>query len=102
MIRNLLKSTRVRFVASVVIIAALIWLVVGGIDGAIHLYRLRTGVSAMEAELVRVNATVDSLQGEIRRLKSDTTHIERIARERLGMAGKNELIYKFVKEKQGR
>lgn len=39
---------------------------------------------------------IDSLQHEIERLTKDTTYIERVAREKLGMARQNEHIFKFT------
>jgi cell division protein FtsB len=36
---------------------------------------------------------------EIKKLKTDTAYIEKIAREKLGMAGKTEKVYKFIEEK---
>jgi cell division protein FtsB len=44
--------------------------------------------------------TVDSLRLEIKRLTSDTACIERIAREKLGMARQNEKVYKFIEKRK--
>jgi cell division protein FtsL len=41
---------------------------------------------------------IDSLKAENARLKTDTAYIEKIAREKLGMAGKSEKVYKFIKD----
>jgi len=50
------------------------------------------------AEIRNQRHTIDSLKLEITKLTSDTGYIERIAREKLGMAKKNEKVYKFVEK----
>ena len=54
----------------------------------------------MEQEIKELNDTVDSLKETIEKLKNDTAYIERIAREKLGMAKKGEKVYKFVEEEK--
>ena len=70
-----------------------------GRDNVISLYTLHRDVSHMEQNILAANASIDSLKHEIQQLKSDTAYIEQIARERLGMAKKNEKIYKFMSSK---
>jgi len=41
---------------------------------------------------------MDSLSVQNQRLKSDTAYMEKIAREKLGMARKDEKVYKFIEE----
>lgn len=67
----------------------------------------RQGTYYQHRELVRRNAeltahrrTVDSLNDIIGKLTNDTAYIERIARERLGMARKNEKVYKFIRKRK--
>lgn len=49
----------------------------------------------MKHEIEELNASIDSLKNTIEMLRNDTAYIERIAREKLGMAGKDEKVYKF-------
>lgn len=65
------------------------------------------GVYYQHRELVRRNAeiiahrrTIDSLNDVIDKLTGDTAYIERIAREKLGMARKNEKVYKFIEKRK--
>lgn len=53
-----------------------------------HHQRLKTGIAALEAD----NA---ALRHEIDRLKTDPVMIEEIARERLGMGRRGEVVYRF-------
>ena len=52
------------------------------------------------AEIAADRRVIDSLQREIKRLSSDTAAIERLAREKLGMAKPNEKVYKFVDKRK--
>jgi cell division protein FtsB len=68
-------------------------------NGVITLVRLHQDVRTLQKEITLTSTLIDSLKIEIQRLKTDTTYIERIARERLGMARSDETIYKFIEEK---
>lgn len=52
------------------------------------------------AEIEMKGRTIDSLQREILRLTNDTATIERIAREKLGMARPGERVYKFIEKRK--
>ena len=81
--------------AFVVIAVAILSIVVAG---NVNLYRVHSRTKRLKARVEELNSTIDSLTVEIQRLKSDTAYIEHIARERLGMARKDEKVYKFVEE----
>ena len=51
-----------------------------------------------DAEIKAHRRTIDSLNDVVGKLTNDTTYIERIAREKLGMARKNEKVYKFIEK----
>lgn len=70
----------------------------GGNQGLIALYKNHRHMKQLSAQIKKSHETIDSLQNEIVRLKNDTSYIEQIAREKLGMAKKNEKVYKFVQE----
>ncbi|HMA65116.1 MAG TPA: septum formation initiator family protein [Chitinispirillaceae bacterium] len=67
-----------------------------GKQGFISLYKNHQQYKLQQEQLIRSHHVIDSLKTEIKRLHNDTTYLEKIARERLGMAKKNEMIYKFV------
>lgn len=69
-----------------------------GDQGWIALYKSYQQVKTLKNEVKNSEMLIDSLKNEIDRLKNDTAFIERIARERLGMARRNEKIFKFVEE----
>jgi cell division protein FtsL len=49
-------------------------------------------------EIAAKTRQIDSLRREIDLLSNDTAYIERIAREKLGMARPNENVYKFIEK----
>ena len=84
----------------IVIVFFLFLISLFGDQGFISLYRSHQQITRLSGEIQQSHIIIDSLSNEIKRLKSDTAYIERIAREKLGMARRNEKIYKFVKESQ--
>lgn len=69
-------------------------------QGFLDMYRAYKQDRELTRKIEAANAEADSLKAEIERLKSDSAHIERIAREKLGMARKGERIIKFVEEQK--
>jgi cell division protein FtsB len=87
--------------------ALLLILPVALFTGALFFLFGRQGIYYQHRELVRRNAeivlhrrTIDSLNDVINKLTNDTAYIERIARENLGMARKNEKVYKFIEKRK--
>ena len=74
-------------------------MVFSGDQGLMTFYRTWRQMQHMRREIKSARTTVDSLTREADKLKNDTAYIERIAREKYGMAGKNEKMYKFIEEK---
>lgn len=70
-----------------------------GDQGIIELHKSHQDIKNKSAEIKQLHHTIDSLNIELGKLSSDTVYLERMAREKLGMAKKNERIYKFVEEK---
>jgi cell division protein FtsB len=69
-----------------------------GSQGWIALYKNYKQYKNVYKELEQTRQLINSLKTDTLRLTKDTAYIEQIAREKLGMAAKDEKIYKFVKE----
>jgi cell division protein FtsB len=69
----------------------------GGSYGLIQLWRLQQRQVALDREVMRLQVQQDSLRREIHLLQTDSTYIEKIARERYQMGKPGEKIYKIVK-----
>ncbi len=69
----------------------------GGSYGLIQLWRLKQRQVSLDREVMRLQVQQDSLRREIQLLQTDTTYIEKLARERYQMGKPGEEIYTFVK-----
>lgn len=69
-----------------------------GKAGVVQIYRGVLDVKKKERALAREHADMDSLSAQNSRLKTDTAYMEKIGREKLGMARKDEKVYKFIQE----
>jgi cell division protein FtsB len=94
-----MKHKRIIAGAVAVALAGILFMVLAGDQGALTFYHTWRRIGDLKSEIIQANRTIDSLNIEIDRLKNDTTHIERIAREKYGMARGNEKLYKFIEEK---
>ena len=94
-----MKRQRVIIGAGGFLVIILVVILFSGDQGVVTFYRTWRQMQELQIELDNSRKAIDSLTVEIERLKNDTAYIERIAREKYGMARKNEKMYKFVEEK---
>jgi cell division protein FtsB len=87
-------------VGVVIILCALLYFSLTSESSFFNLFRSSKKNVEMEKEIIELNATIDSLKNTIEKLKNDTAYIERIAREKLGMARKDEKVYKFIEKEK--
>lgn len=87
-----------------IVIAALFSLllfIIFGDNGVVDLHMLkmkRDSLIKRNAELSQENL---SLYREIERLRNDPKYVENVARQELGLIGKDEVIFKVKKEQKG-
>ena len=96
MLKTRLLLLKIGLPLAAVIIGVLLF---AGSDNIVSMYRLHREVGTSESAVRKADITIDSLNNDIIRKKSDTAYIERLAREKLGMAKKTEKIYKFAGDK---
>src|SRR5262249_46568095 len=80
-------------------VAALLLCVVAAIcgdHGLVHLLRMRGEQRDLERMAFDLGQRNEQLRERVRRLQSDDRYIEKLARERLGLAKKGELIYRVL------
>ncbi|MFQ5329868.1 MAG: septum formation initiator family protein [Thermodesulfobacteriota bacterium] len=70
-------------------------LTVFGDKGLLTFNTMRGDRDTIALEIRELEVTQEALREEIERLKTDRKYIASIAREELGMIGKNEVIYRF-------
>jgi len=94
------NKKRLLTIAAVLAVAAAAFTVLTFMNqGFLDIYRAYKQDRELTRKIEAAQAEADSLKAEIERLKSDTAHIEGIAREKLGMARKGEKIIKFTEGK---
>lgn len=80
------------------IIGALVYILLLGDYGVFRIRSLQDEISRQQQEIRHWQAVHDSLQHERWRLINDPDYIEKIAREKYGMQGDDETVYKFYDE----
>ena len=80
-------------------VAALVCLAIAAVcgdHGLIHVVRLRHDQKVLEHMTFDLGQRNELLRERIRRLKSDDSYIERLARERLGLVKSGEIVYRVM------
>lgn len=67
-----------------------------GDHGLVHLLRLRTEQQALEHVAFQLQQHNEALRERIQQRRSDDAYIEKLARERLGLVKKGEIIYRVA------
>jgi cell division protein FtsB len=84
-----------RLAACAVFLVLFVVVAVSGERGLLHLLRLRNEQRELEHVAFQLQQRNEVLRERIRRLQSDDAYIEKLARERLGLAKKGEIIYRL-------
>jgi cell division protein FtsB len=98
MIRKKFKIRKIGRWIALAVAALLLYSLFFGRASMIRIYQSFLDVKKKERTLARERKEMDSLSAQNQRLKSDTAYMEKIAREKLGMARKDEKVYKFIEE----
>jgi cell division protein FtsB len=71
-----------------------------GQHGLLHLWTLRQHQYTFEAQAFALLRENEELRQDIMRLHSDERFLEKVAREKLGLVKKGELVYRFGSSKK--
>jgi cell division protein DivIC len=82
-----------RLAACAVLLVLFVVAAVNGERGLLDLLRLRSEQRELEHVAFQLQQRNEALRERIRHLQSDDAYIEKLARERLGLAKKGEIIY---------
>jgi len=93
---------KILFGSAVALLFGLFILVIYGDKGFFDVKRFRNEKEAIAAKSDELEAENLKLYRKIKRLKQDPVYVEDVARQDLGMTGKNEVIFKFKKENSGK
>jgi len=78
----------------------LLYLFIGGSDGFYVQWRLRREIAALEQDTLRLKRENELARRQITRLERDMGYVERIARERYGMAHPGERVYRVLPQRE--
>jgi len=84
---------RARVAAAVGVIGGLAFGVAGGEYATWDWWQLRTALARERAAVDSLRVEIDSLEAEVRLLRSSPAEVERIARERYGMIRPGEIMF---------
>lgn len=90
-----MKSRQTIFLAlTILLLSSLLLFIVFGDNGQIDLNRLKTERNNLLQKNEALEQENLSLYREIERLKNDPKYVENVARQELGVIGKDEVIFK--------
>jgi len=95
------KSLARRIPAAIVLTVAAYYALLGGEYSAFDLVRLADRQRSEATLLAATQIEVDSLRALVEQLEDDPATIEAVARERFGMVGEGEILYRFVEVEDG-
>jgi cell division protein FtsB len=78
--------------------ALLLYSLFFGKASMVRIYQALLHVKKEERAFVQEHKEIDTLKVQNKKLEKDTAYMEKIAREKLGMARKDEKVYKFIEE----
>lgn len=90
------KKYKGTLTAGVVALVLFVIAAVYGDHGLMHLLRLRNDQQQLEHTAFMLQQRNEHLRQQIRRLQSDDWYLEKLARERLGLVKKGEIIYRVA------
>lgn len=80
------------------VLSVLMYSLLTGNGGLLNIYSTHKATKHLESKMVELQHKIDSLKAYNHKFKTDTLFIERIAREKLGMARKDEVVFRFIEE----
>ncbi len=81
--------------ASILVVLYFLTTFVLGEMGLVKYFRMKAQYTALNADLARLKNDNSRLRREVHSLRSDTAHMERIARDKLGLARPGEIVYYY-------
>ena len=87
-------------ITGIVVLFSFLFVIALGDRGAVDLYKLHLRKVRLDRSNLELQNKNRALYRNIQRLKHDPEFIEDIARNELGMVGKDEVVYQFRNKKQ--
>lgn len=98
------QNRKIFLAAGATALLALLWLIFSP-WGAISYFRLKRELAEARTSNLELSETNSRMQTEITRLKTDSTYLEKVARDKYNLLRKNEVVFQTPppkkKEKHG-
>ena len=88
--------TPARWAAVAAIAFAVYFAIQGGEYGTTHLLELKADIAREQEQVGRLKVVVDSLEKEVKAIRTDKRVQERVAREQFGMIKDGEYLFRIV------
>jgi len=88
--------TPARWAAVAAIAFAVYFAIQGGEYGTTHLLELKADIGREQEQVGRLKVVVDSLEKEVKAIRTDKRVQERVAREQFGMIKDGEYLFRIV------
>ena len=88
--------TPARWAAVAAIAFAVYFAIQGGEYGTTHLLELKADIAREQEQVGRLKVVVDSLEREVKAIRTDKRVQERVAREQFGMIKDGEYLFRIV------
>ena len=88
------NKSRLFLILGVVLVAITVFAVFGK-NGLIDVYKLKNERDVISKKTLRLKEENKQLASEIVLLKTDNRYVAKVARDELGMIGKDEILYKM-------
>lgn len=86
------QNRKILLAAGLTALLAIIWLIFSP-WGAISYFRLERELAEARGRNLELTATNGRMEKEIARLKTDSTYLEKVARDQYGLLRKNEVVF---------
>lgn len=79
----------------IVVLFFLLWIVLAPNSGLLHYMQIRQEIAALSEENKQLEDRNAALAQDIKRLHSDDTYLEEVARKKYGLLKKDETVFEF-------
>ncbi|OGQ33895.1 MAG: hypothetical protein A3F16_04665 [Deltaproteobacteria bacterium RIFCSPHIGHO2_12_FULL_43_9] len=93
------SKRRVRILLTLLIIAFVAGILLGD-RGLMRLFAIHRDTERVEETILKLSEEKMSLEEQIKQLEKGGIHLERYAREQLGLIAEDEIVYEFRKNKR--
>jgi cell division protein FtsB len=94
-----LERKQLLYIGVFLIVLLLVWVFLAPRNSALHLFRVQKELKMIQTKNKALEEENAALRAEIDKLENDPAYLEEKARKDYGLIKKNELLYKFDKQK---